>query len=223
MSTKKINLSALLLILLFICSNPFRANAQTTPDPGLAGPYSVLSMEYDLGDLAFSDPSFPNPMEVRGSVHYPSTLSAGPFPVLMLMHGRHETTYQTSDPTNTALEWPPSAGFQSITSFQGYDYFATQMASHGYIVISISTNAINAADNSVGDYGMSARGRLMQHHLDLWNTWNTVGGSPFGTMFVGKLDMNNIGTMGHSRGGEGVVSNALYNKSLGSPYGIKAV
>ncbi|MGZ4049550.1 MAG: T9SS type A sorting domain-containing protein, partial [Bacteroidia bacterium] len=72
-------------------------------------------------------------------------------------------------------------------------------------------------------YGMSARGRLMQHHLDLWNTWNTVGGSPFGTMFVGKLDMNNIGTMGHSRGGEGVVSNALYNKSLGSPYGIKAV
>lgn len=29
--------------------------------------------------------------------------------------------------------------------------------------------------------------------------------------------------MGHSRGGEGVVYNAEYNKSLGSPYGIKAV
>lgn len=223
MSTKKINVSGLLLLLFFIGSNPFRASAQTTPDPGLAGSYSVLSQEYDLGDLAFSDPSFPFPMEVRGSVHYPSTLSAGPFPVLMLMHGRHETTYQTSNPSNTNGNWPPAPGYQSITSFQGYDYFATQMASHGYIVISISTNAINADDNSVGDYGMSARGVLMQHHLDLWNTWNTTGGAPFGTTFVGKLNMNNIGTMGHSRGGEGVVSNALLNRSLGSPYGIKAV
>jgi hypothetical protein len=223
MNAKKINVLGFLLILFFLVTNSFKANAQATPDPGLAGPYSVLSQEYDLGDLAFSDASFPFPMEVRGSVHYPSTLSAGPFPVLMLMHGRHETTYETANPSNTNSNWPPASGFQSITSFQGYDYFANIMASHGYIVISISTNAINADDNSVGDYGMSARGALMQHHLDLWNTWNTIGGAPFGTMFVGKLNMNNIGTMGHSRGGEGVVKESLLNTSLGSPYGIKAV
>ncbi len=223
MTIKKINLAVLFLLALLIGSNINKTIAQTTPDPGIAGSYSVLSLEYNLGDLAFSDPSFPNPMEVRGSVHYPSTLSGGPFPVLMLMHGRHETTYQTSNPSNTNSNWPPSSGFQSITSFQGYDYFATQMASHGYIVISISTNAINAADAGVADYGMSARAALMQYHLNLWNTYNTVGGTPFGTMFVGKLDMNNIGTMGHSRGGEGVVANALLNRSLGSPYGIKAV
>ena len=214
MSKKNTNLLGLLFIIFFLGSNSFNAKAQATPDPGLAGAYSVLSMEYDLGDLAFSDPSFPNPMEVRGSVHYPSTLSAGPFPVLMFMHGRHETTYETANPSNTNSNWPPAPGYQSITSFQGYDYLATQMASHGYIVISISTYAINADDNSVADYGMSARGALMQHHLDLWNTWNTVGGAPFGTTFVGKLDMTNIGTMGHSRGGEGVVQEALLNTSL---------
>ena len=70
---------------------------------------------------------------------------------------------------------------------------------------------------------MQARGELLQHHLDLWNDWNTVGGDPFGTMFVGKLDMDHIGTLGHSRGGEGVIFHALYNRSLGSPYGIDAV
>lgn len=213
----------ILFILLAIVCSTFKSIAQTTPDPGLAGPYAVSFANYDLGDLAFTDPSFPLPMEVRGNVHYPTTLSAGPFPVLMFLHGRHETTYQTSNPSNTALEWPPSPGYQSITSFQGYDYLAQQMASHGYIVISISANAINADDNSVGDYGMSARAALMQHHLDLWNTWNTVGGAPFGTTFVGALDLQNVGTMGHSRGGEGVVKHALLNASLGSPYGVKAV
>ncbi|MCX6294767.1 MAG: hypothetical protein NTX97_01665, partial [Bacteroidetes bacterium] len=222
MNSKNINL-ILIIFIIILGSKSFQGKAQTTPDPGLAGSYTVLSQEYNLGDLAFSDPSFPNPMEVRGSVHYPSSMAGGPFPVLMLMHGRHETTYQTSNPSNTNSDWPPTSGFESITSFQGYDYLATQMASHGYIVISISTNAINAADAGVADYGMSARAALMQHHLDLWNTWNTAGGAPFGTLFVGKLDMNNIGTMGHSRGGEGVVKEALLNTSLGSPYGIKAV
>ena len=213
---------SIVFVLAFI-SNSFIGKAQTTPDPGLVGTYAVSLASYDLGDLAFTDASFPYPMEVRGNVHYPTLLSSGPFPVLMFLHGRHETTYQTSNPSNTALEWPPSPGYQSITSFQGYDYLAQQLASHGYIVISISANAINADDNSLSDRGMPARAALMQHHLDLWNTWNTVGGAPFGTMFVGTMDLQNVGTMGHSRGGEGVVAHALLNRSLGSPYGIKAV
>ncbi len=214
--------NALLLIVLCIfCTSS--STAQTTPDPGLPGTYAVSYMSYDLGDLAFSDASFPNPMEVRGSVHYPTSLSSGPFPVLVFLHGRHETTYQTSNPSNTALEWPPSPGYQSITSFQGYDYLGQQMASHGYIVISISANAINADDNSLADKGMPARAALMHHHLDLWNTWNTVGGTPFGATFIGALDLQNVGTMGHSRGGEGVVAHAILNRTLGSPYGIKAV
>jgi hypothetical protein len=211
------------LIIFAIVTRLFSGFAQTTPDPGLPGTFAVSYSSYDLGDLAFTDPSFPNPMEVRGSVHYPTLLSSGPFPVLVFLHGRHTTCYQTSNPSNDALAWPCAAGYQSVTSFQGYDYLAQQMASHGYIVISISANAINADDNSLADRGMPARAALTQHHLNLWNTWNTVGGTPFGTTFVGKLDLQNIGTMGHSRGGEGVVAHALLNRSLGNPYGIKAV
>lgn len=205
---------------LFFSFNTF---SQTTPDPGVAGTHTVIKAEYNLGDLAYKPPTFPNYVEMRGSVHYPADLSSGPFPVLIFLHGRHSTCYLTASPGNTRLAWPCGSGYQSIVSYEGYDYLARTMASHGYIVISISCNAINAADNGTPDYGMQARAELIQHHLDLWNTYNTTGAAPFDTTFIGKLDMQNIGTMGHSRGGEGVVFNALYNKSLGSPYGIKAV
>lgn len=214
----------LLLLLLASLSFLEGTRAQTTPDPGVAGPYTVTKDSYNLGDLAYKPPSFPNNVEVRGSVHYPTGLSAGPYPVIVLLHGRHTTCYRTTPPYNTTLTWPcNTATHLPITSFEGYDYLARFMASHGYIVISISCNAINAADASLTDRGMAARAELLQYHLNLWQTFNTTGGTPFGTTFVGKLDLGNIGTLGHSRGGEGVIYHALYNKTLGSPFGIKAV
>ncbi|SMQ74781.1 Ig-like domain (group 3) [Agreia sp. VKM Ac-1783] len=39
----------------------------------------------------------------------------------------------------------------------------------------------------------------------------------------GRFDLNQVGLMGHSRGGEGVVSAATLNEALPTPYGIKAV
>ena len=224
MDIKKIFSLALLPILFCMSGRNNTANAQTTPDPGTVGTHTVLKQEYNLGDFAYTAPStvFPVPMEVRGSVHYPSDLASGPFPVLLWLHGRHNTCY---DPITFAASssWPCPSGTVPIPSYAGYDYAARVLASHGYIVISVSANAINANDGGWADEGMSARAYLVQHHLDLWKTWNTTGGTPFGTTFVGKLDMKNIGTMGHSRGGEGVIFQAEYNKSLGSPYGIKAI
>ena len=220
-----------ILLTFFLLAIVYRASAQT-PDPGIAGPHTVIKAEYNLGDAAYTPPStvFPYPLEVIGSVHYPADLSSGPFPVIEILHGRHSTCYDSvtmTEASGPGSGWPCTGVNKSIVSFEGYDYLARNMASHGYIVISISANAINANDGSVaGSFqdGMPARGYLMQHHLDLWNTWNTTGGFPGDSLlFVGKLDMQNIGTMGHSRGGEGAIFHALLNRSLGSPYGIKAV
>lgn len=217
------------LLSVILCSIYFAtpALAQTTPDPGIDGSLTVSKLDYNLGDAAFTASGFPGPIEVRGSVHFPTGLAGGPYPVLLFLHGRHETCYETADPTNSSLSWPCGSGEQSITSFEGYDYLAQHMASHGYIVISVSANGINAVDNSTADYGMGARAQLMQHHMDLWDTWSTIGDTlgltPFDSTFIGKLNLSNVGTMGHSRGGEGVVQHALLNESLGSPYGIKAV
>jgi predicted dienelactone hydrolase len=156
---------------------------------------------------------------VRASVHYPTTLGNGPYPLIVFLHGRHATCYRN---TTAALRWPCRSTEQPIPSFQGYDYIAQTLASNGYIVISISANGINAYDNNVADYGMQARAELIQHHLGRWSTFNTTGAAPFGTKFVGKIDFSKIGTMGHSRGGEGVVKHYNYNASLGSTYTVKA-
>lgn len=193
-----------------------------TPDPGVMGSYTVVSDFYDLGEEAFSPNNFPGDVEVRGTVHYPSDLSAAPFPMLLFLHGRHVTCYQTSN-NNTSLRWPCYSYEEEIPNYNGYEYLAELMASHGYIVVSIGANGISAADNNTGDYGMIARAELIQYHLDLWNNFNSSGGAPFGNLFVGALDMTNIGTMGHSRGGEGVITHGVYNQDHGSPYGINAV
>src|SRR5262249_37469718 len=115
--------------------------------------------------------------------------------------------------------------------------------SQGYVVVSIGTNGINARDNSSFDAGALARAQLMERTFGILDDLNRDGvisprpadpthpgadlftgsSSPFGTRYVGALNLQNIGIMGHSRGGEGVVRSYNLNRSLGSPYGITAV
>src|SRR5262249_23611691 len=170
------------------------------PDPGDPGPLAVMSVEYNLGDTAFQpQPPWPagRPVELNAVVYYPD-LSQGPFPLIIFLHGRHSTCYQGSTPF---LEWPCSEGRESIPSYQGYEYAQSVLAGWGYIVVSIGSNGINAVDNDVPDAGMQARAELIQRHLDLWNDWNSPKGAPpFDTLFSGKVDLQNVGTMGHSRG-----------------------
>lgn len=190
-------------------------------DPSAPGPLSVTREEYTFGDTAFQPSNFPGPVEVTASVHYPTGLPGGPYPLVVFLHGRHATCYNGSGAA--FLGWPCVSPRQPVPSYQGYDYISQVLASHGYIVVSISANGINSVDNFVFDLGANARAELIQHHLDLWRDFNTTGGPPFGTKFVGKVDLTRVGTMGHSRGGEGVVRHYLLNAALGSPYGIKAV
>jgi len=191
------------------------------PDPGTPGPLTVTREEYNFGDTAFQPTDFPGPVELRASIHYPANLPGGPYPVIVLLHGRHATCFKGNTPL---LQWPcTDNGSAPIPSFQGYDYVAEMLASNGYVVVSVSANGVNAVDNLVFDLGAFARAELMQKHLDILKTFNTTGGAPFGTKFVGKLDLTRVGTMGHSRGGEGVVRHYVLNNDLGAPYGIKAV
>lgn len=189
-------------------------------DPGAPGPLAVTREEYNFGDTAFQPSDFPGPVELLASIHYPTAL-AGPYPVIILLHGRHATCFSGSG--GQFLQWPCTNNRQPIPSYKGYDYVSNVLASHGYVVVSISANGTNAVDNAVNDLGALARAELIQKHLDILKTFNTTGGAPFGNKFVGKFDLTRVGTMGHSRGGEGVVRHYVLNNSLGAPYGIKAV
>ena len=201
--------------------------ALVTPgdDPGELGPLAISHAEYTFGNSVFTPtgPGYPSywPVELTASVTYPTDLSGGPYPLIILEHGRHLWSQSGM--------WPPTSPTDAIPSYEGYDYLGDNLASHGNVVVSISTNGINALDNGSPDLGALARAELIQRHLDIWRDLDTTGvvtpfsSSPFGTEFVGKVDLQDIGLMGHSRGGEGVVEEYLYNQQLGSPYGINAV
>ncbi|HYV84224.1 MAG TPA: hypothetical protein VE931_11945 [Pyrinomonadaceae bacterium] len=216
MKSKSYIFASIALILVFAGA----AFAQV-PDPGTPGSLPVTREEYNFGDTAFQPSDFPGPVELRASIHYPTNLPGGPYPVILLLHGRHATCFKGN---TQLLQWPcTDNGSAPIPSFQGYDYVAEVLASNGYVVVSVSANGVNAVDNAVFDLGALARAELLQKHLDILKGFNTTGGAPFGTKFVGKFDLTRVGTMGHSRGGEGVVRHYILNNDLGAPYGIKAV
>ncbi len=210
-----------LVCLLLVSAGANTAFAQV-PDPGTPGPLTVTREEYNFGDAAFAPSDFAGPVELLASIHYPANLPAGPYPVILFLHGRHATCFVGGG--SALLQWPCTAkNSQPIPSYKGYDYVSEVLASHGYVVVSISANGINAVDNGIFDLGALARAELIQRHLDILRTFNTTGGAPFGTKFVGKFNLSQVGTMGHSRGGEGVVRQHVLNNALGAPYGIKAV
>jgi hypothetical protein len=226
-------------------ASPLSRLAPDVTDPGSPGPFAVTTQFYNLGDLAFRPTDAPwaaSGIELTGEIKAPTDLGTTTHPVIVLMHGRHSTTYLPPS-GGGVLEWPPSGGRVSIPSYQGYDYLGDVLASQGYVVVSVSANGINARDNSAADAGALARAQLMQRTFGILDNLNVDGvirtrpadathpgtdlfsgtSSPFGTRYVGKLNLQNIGIMGHSRGGEGVVRSFILNQSLGSPYGIKAV
>jgi hypothetical protein len=193
------------------------ASAYPQADPAATGSHAVASQDYTQGDTVFTPAGFPAPIEFTGVVFYPTDLAAGPYPLVLYLHGRHATCG-----TGT-LEWPCTGGRTAIQSYHGYDYSAQQLASQGYVVVSISANGINAMDNSTADLGAAARAELIDRHLEYWRTLDTAGAAPFGALFVGHVDLTRVGTMGHSRGGEGVMRHVSYNAGKAQPFPLKVI
>ncbi|GAA3108786.1 hypothetical protein JOF29_001539 [Kribbella aluminosa] len=192
-------------------------------DPGALGKYKVDTAEYNLGDEAVYLPGLGHRSELLGKVYTPHG-AIGPRPLVVFLHGRHENCYgEPTDPNSLDKPWPCPKGMKPVPSYRGYDGPATALASNGYQVVSISANAINGWDGDAYDAGAQARAELILDHLALWRKWSTIGGGPFGTRFVGKVDLQNVGLMGHSRGGEGVARAAVLNADRGGQYGIRAV
>ena len=107
----------------------------------------------------------------------------GPFPLVLVVHGNHDPK-DFSDP--------------------GYDYLGELLASRGYILASVDMNFVNGSIREEND----ARGWLLLKHLQLWRDWARDPQNPL----AGKVDMERIALMGHSRGGEAVGHAAAFNR-----------
>jgi dienelactone hydrolase len=107
----------------------------------------------------------------------------GPFPLVLIVHGNHAMK-KFSDP--------------------GYAYLGTLLASRGFIAVSVDQNFLNQQFSDEND----ARAFILLEHLRVWDEWNQTQGHPF----EGKVDMNRIALIGHSRGGEAVAHAASLNR-----------
>lgn len=226
-------------------------------DPAEPGPSRVTEVEYDFGDHSVALAGYPG---TRGEMVGKLYLSDAPGrrPVVVLQHGRHATCGDASTGEGS-LAWPCAADEMVVRSYLGYEGTARALASHGYDVVSVSANAINATDSDLPlDQGAQARGRLVLDTLDMLARLDrgdsvTFSDEPQGedavtrsfdeaverasaradqpapatavraAALAGRFDLSRVGLMGHSRGGEGVVTAAQLNAAAAEPYGIRAV
>jgi hypothetical protein len=107
----------------------------------------------------------------------------GPFPLAVFAHGNHNPN-ENSTP--------------------GYLYLCRLLASHGVIAATIDVNFLNGFNFGEND------GRAIVHleHLRQFRTWNNTAAHPL----HGKVDLNRILIVGHSRGGEAVGHGSFFNR-----------
>lgn len=121
---------------------------------------------------------------LNGRVWYPD--GAGPFPLVLMVHGNHN-----------------SGDFSDA----GYAYLGELLASRGYVFASVDENFLNGGPTYKAEGEMPVRAYLLLRHLEAWQKFNETAGGPL----QGKVDMNNIALMGHSRGGEAAVVASVFN------------
>lgn len=194
------------------------ASAQVAPDATASGPLATTSAEYKLPAAVDADVLAGRATELWARVYRPATLDAGPYPLVVILHGNHATCGRGSGPRiDDRVDYTTSgscpAGYVVTPNHAGYAYLAEKLASWGIITVSINANrGITAGSGTSGDTGLNlARGRLVLRHLQKLSEWNQNGGTPssLGVELKGSLDFGQVGLVGHSRGGEGV--RAAYN------------
>jgi len=107
---------------------------------------------------------------------------AGPFPVVLVVHGNHNPK-EFSDP--------------------GYQWLGELLASRGFVLASIDENFINGLSGE-----NDGRAWMLLKHLQSLKAMNDSAGKPL----YHKLDMSRIALMGHSRGGEAVGIAGAFNR-----------
>ena len=140
----------------------------------------------------------------------------GTYPLIIMLHGNHGTCgyydsvhkVRIDDNDQYTYDGTCPSGYVVAPSHLGYDYFASDLASYGYVVVSVDADrGVNGAPGDSDDEGLNLRrGRLVLRHMQDLSEWNTSGGAPssLGFQLTGILDFSHVGLMGHSRGGEGM-------------------
>ncbi len=210
---------------------------RVAPESESRGQLKTATSEYHLPAAIDPDVLENQSTEIWARVFWPAQLvdTTAPSkkrPLLIFLHGNHGTCGVGASPRNDSScqytnEGTCPAGYQVTPNHEGYNYAAENLASWGYIVVSINANrGITCGSGNADDWGLVlARGRLVLRHLQLWNEWSSNGGAPASLgdpdLFKNLVDLTNVGLMGHSRGGEGVRAALNLYRDSASPWVAK--
>ncbi|HST39361.1 MAG TPA: alpha/beta hydrolase [Conexibacter sp.] len=200
------------------------------PDPLARGQYGVTTLDpFRAGTVDLQEPSSSGgaptgsaaavTLQLRGSLYYPSN-RATPSPVLVLVHGNHAQCDSGSSPFCTVFK----------RNDRGYAYLGENLASHGYTVLSLDQDQLMAFQDGQAS-GMHQRRLLIAAALDMLTAANAAPladgpNANIGDRLVGRLDMDRVGLMGHSRGGDAVTSFINWNRTRPAPgrrYNLRGV
>lgn len=125
-------------------------------------------------------------LPLNGRVWMPE--GKGPFPLIVMVHGNHGMEYFSDG---------------------GYGYLGELLASHGFIAVSIDQNFLNYSSwSGIPKEDMKLRAWVLMKHLLQIQRFNEHPATPFHQ----KVDLQNIGLIGHSRGGQAVAMVADYTR-----------
>jgi dienelactone hydrolase len=181
--------------------------ADPQPSAPSATGVPVAAVEYDLGQATLVQHQFEAgsrfrdmPVRLNGAIAVPSE-GAGPFPVVMVIHGTHPGC--PVDETGVD-RWPCDPQAEQA-NYAGFSYLLEAVAAQGYVALAPNFNA----EHTFG-FGEPVPGerlaQLTELHLGALTEAATGGESDFGVDLAGRADPTELTLIGHSRGGEAAVA-----------------
>ncbi len=220
---------------------PVTASAAPPALPTTAGaptaPAAVITRDYDLGRAQLSvlgTDGRPHRLPTRlvGEISIAAG-ATGRLPVVVILHGAHQSCADGPDGTISS-NFPCLPGWEPVASYTGYRYLAGRLAREGFVVVSVDGRPVAPFDHTERPFPdgaeadeatwMDLRARIVDAHLRALVRAGSGAVGPdvdFGVGLAGRVDGGNVGLVGHSRGGEGVVWTALLAGA--HPYRVRSI
>ncbi len=174
------------------------------------GQFSLVH-SYDLGPALLTQTGVPSrwetmPFTLNGTLAIPP--GSGPFPIVLLLHGRHPGCHFQD--TRAPSPWPCPAGAETRFD-QGLAYLAQALAESGYLAVAPNlngayANAYGATSDNRNDVTDARLQQIIAAHWQALTAATAGESDSFPVSLRGEIDLSRVALIGHSRGGGAAVS-----------------